>query len=167
MDAKEARFSMRATLKFVLSAQPASRDGGRGERRNKQGFPGVLKSFCPRNQPAGTGEGGERRNKQGFPGMLKSYFPRNQPAGTGGGGGRRNNQGVPGMFKSFCPRDQPAGVGLNVVHSQKHGPGFRSCPLNSGEFLAFLHLGKPMCHCMSLHVCAMHSPLYVGFHDTN
>ena len=87
MDAKEARFSMHATLKFVLSAQPASRDGGRGERRNKQGFPGMLKSFCPRNQPAGTGEGGERRNKQGFPGMLKSYFPRNQPAGTGGGGG--------------------------------------------------------------------------------
>ena len=87
MDAREARFSMRATLKFVLSAQPASRDGGRGERRNKQGFPGVLKSFCPRNQPAGTGEGGERRNKQGLPGMLKAIFRATSQQGRGEGGG--------------------------------------------------------------------------------
>ena len=99
MDAKEARFSMHATLKFLLSAQPASRDGWRGERRNKQGFPGMLKSFCPRNQPAGTGKGGRGETNKVFQACSKAIFRATSQQGQGGG--RRNNQGFPGMFKSF------------------------------------------------------------------
>ena len=118
MDAKEARFPTHATLKFVLSAQPASRDGWRGERRNKQSFPGMLKSFCPRNQPAGTGKGGRGETNKVFQACSKAIFRATSQQGRGGGGEAKQTRFSRHALKLFsaqpASRDAEGGGGETI-----------------------------------------------------
>ena len=75
MEAKQARFSVHATLKSFVCATSQQ---GRGAGETNKVFSHLRNTFiCATSQQGHRG----RRKKQGFPCNLEIFYLRNQPAG--------------------------------------------------------------------------------------